>query len=242
MLQSALEMRYAARAMEWVCTMIQMGKLRPGDRIPAERELARRLRANKASIRTAVDYLATIGVIKMRHVSGAVVTMGPEELSELSSDLIERLRPSEVSYLYEARAVLEGNIAALAAQQHDARFWPQLAEELAEMYALVENPREYLVHEMVFHRTIAQATNNPVLSALMVKITTAFYDTCRDEGEFEQDLQASADRHRRIYRAIRNGRPVDARVAMEEHLRTARIARRQSQAPENAYKTVGQSM
>ena len=219
LLENALEVRYAARAMEWLRVMIEAGELRSGDRIPQEHELARLLRISRAGVRTVIDVLVTIGVVKVRHRTGAFVALNAEELSELSSEMNRYSPQCDINYLYETRLALQGNVAALAAERRDAHFLPRLAEELMELYATVNRPREFRVHEMVFHRIVAQASGNPVLFTLMTKISTAFYDALREAPDSMEDLQASADRHRKIYRAIRDGKPAAACEAMETHLR-----------------------
>jgi GntR family transcriptional repressor for pyruvate dehydrogenase complex len=72
-----------------------------------------------------------------------------------------------------------------------------------------------------FHRTIAQASGNPILAALMETITTALYDERRTTAERARDRKTSLEAHREIYRAIRAGSAAEARSAMERHLHSA---------------------
>jgi GntR family transcriptional repressor for pyruvate dehydrogenase complex len=75
-----------------------------------------------------------------------------------------------------------------------------------------------------FHRTIAVASGNPILAALMETVTAALYDRRRHSVSGALDLKQSAEAHRIIYRAIRAGKPEQARNAMDQHLNQARIA------------------
>jgi GntR family transcriptional repressor for pyruvate dehydrogenase complex len=98
------------------------------------------------------------------------------------------------------------------------------SEEVAEMYASLTDPQEYLIHDIRFHRTIARAAGNPILGALMETITANLYDARRLTVQNSQDLKESAEMHREIYRAIRSHNPPQAKHTMEQHLNLARMA------------------
>ena len=108
----------------------------------------------------------------------------------------------------------------IATDEHIA----ELAEEVAEMYASLTDPHEYLIHDVRFHRTIARASGNPILGALMETIASNLYDNRRLTVSNSLDLKQSCDMHREIYRAIRSHNPLQARKAMEEHLNMARMS------------------
>jgi len=126
--------------------------------------------------------------------------------------------------LFEARILLETGLAALAAERGKEEHHAALAEEVAEMFSSVDNPNEYLVHDVMFHRIIAQASGNPILAAIMETVTSSMYDKRRKTVERATDLRESADMHRQIYRAIRTRSPLEARKLMEQHLRMAQAA------------------
>jgi GntR family transcriptional repressor for pyruvate dehydrogenase complex len=89
------------------------------------------------------------------------------------------------------------------------------------MYATIDDPAQYLIHDVRFHRTIAEASGNPILAALMETVSTALYDERRKTAQRARDRKNSLEAHREIYRAIREGRPNEARLAMERHLQSA---------------------
>ena len=240
MLQNALEIRHAARLMTRVCAMISEGTFQAGDRIPPERELARRIRISLAGVRTGIAYLAMIGVLKVKQGTGAFVAMGAEELagSELAQD--QSQEGWDLNCICEARAVLEGNLAALAAERRNGKHWVKLAEELTELFAAADDPGVFLIHEMAFHRTLAQAAGNPILCALMTRLNAAIYDAYRQDESSNEELHNSANRYRRIFRAIRNREPDEARKAMEDHLRIAKNPRRKNLSEETG-RMAGQS-
>ncbi|MGA3045428.1 MAG: FadR/GntR family transcriptional regulator [Terracidiphilus sp.] len=200
---------------------IEDGTLQPGDKIPPEREFAKSLNISRASLRTGIGYLAALGVMKVRHGVGTFVADGPAEFGKASLGLLGALHGFKSWQMFEARKLLETNLAALAAERGTEEHLTQLAEEVTEMYATADDPAQYLIHDVRFHRTIAQASGNPILAALMETVTTALYDERRKTAERAKDRRPSLEAHRDIYRAIRDGNPIEARRAMERHLHSA---------------------
>jgi GntR family transcriptional repressor for pyruvate dehydrogenase complex len=92
------------------------------------------------------------------------------------------------------------------------------------MYATVNDPEEYLIHDVRFHRTIAKASGNPILASLMETITSALYDGRRKTVSLTRSLRDSADVHREIYRAIRGRNSAEAQRLMERHIQHAKDA------------------
>jgi GntR family transcriptional regulator, transcriptional repressor for pyruvate dehydrogenase complex len=205
-------------------SLMENGTLQPGDKIPPEREFARALKISRASLRTGIGYLAAMGVIKVRHGVGTFVADGPPEFGKASLSLMGVLHGFQSWQMFETRLILESNLAELAAQRGKEEHHTALAEEVAEMFASMEKPAEYLIHDVIFHRIIAQASGNPILAVLMETITSALYDDRRKTVEHAQDLRESAEMHREIFRAIRARKPIEARKLMEEHLRMAQTA------------------
>jgi GntR family transcriptional regulator, transcriptional repressor for pyruvate dehydrogenase complex len=205
-------------------SLIENGTLKPGDQIPPEREFARSLKISRASLRTGIGYLAAMGVMKVRHGVGTFVADGPPEFAKAYLSFMGALHGFQPWQMFEARLILEGNLAALAAERGTEEYHAALAEEVAEMFAAMSNPTEYLIHDVLFHRIISQASGNPILATLMETITSALYDKRRKTVERATDLRESAEMHREIYRAIRARIPLDARRLMEQHLRMAENA------------------
>jgi GntR family transcriptional repressor for pyruvate dehydrogenase complex len=207
-----------------VRSLLENGTLQPGDKIPPERELARVLKISRSSLRTGIGYLAAMGVMKIKHGVGTFVSDGPPEFGKASLGLMGALHGFQLWQMFEARIILESNLAALAAERAREEHQVALAEEVAEMFAALESPADYLVHDVLFHRVIAQASGNPILAAIMETVTSSMYDKRRKTVERATDLRESANMHREIYRAIRSRNSHEARRLMEEHLRMAQAA------------------
>ena len=205
-------------------SLIENGTLKPGDKIPPEREFAQSLKVSRASLRTGIGYMAAMGVMKVRHGVGTFVTDGPPEFGKASFSLMGALHGFQSWQMFEARVILETNLAALAAERGKEEHHTALADEVAEVFANIESPSEFLIHDVLFHRIVAQASGNPILAALMETITSALYDKRRKTVERSIDLRVSAEMHRKIYRAIRARDGAEARKLMEQHLRMAETA------------------
>lgn len=209
------------QVVEHVRALIAAGEVKPGDRLPPERELARKLKISRSSLRSGIGFLSAMGVLKSRHGAGTFVSSGPPALDSSSLTVLGALHGFLPWQMFEARIVLESNVAALAAERATDEHLAELAEEVAEMYAALDDPHEYLVHDIRFHRTIARASGNPILGALMETITANLYERRTHTVQFSVDLKESAEMHREIYRAIRSHNPTLARQTMEQHLSLA---------------------
>ncbi|HWB33129.1 MAG TPA: FadR/GntR family transcriptional regulator [Acidobacteriaceae bacterium] len=212
------------QVVEHVRGLISSGALRSGDRLPPERELARELKISRSSLRAGIGFLSAMGVLKSRHGAGTFVSSGPPALDSSSLTVLGALHGFLPWQMFEARQVIESSVASLAAERATDEHIAELAEEVAEMYASLADPHEYLIHDIRFHRTIARAAGNPILAALMETITSNLYDTRRLTVANSKDLKESAEMHREIYRAIRSHNPQHAKLTMDQHLNAARTA------------------
>ncbi|MGD0942421.1 MAG: FadR/GntR family transcriptional regulator [Terracidiphilus sp.] len=215
---SAVEAQRTAQVVSHISARIEDGSLQPGDKLPPEREFAKTLQISRTSLRTAIGYLAGMGILKVRHGVGAFVADCPSLTSQPSFRNLGALLGFNSAQMLEVRLLLEPNLAALAAQRGKQGHFTILAEELLEMHAAFDDPALYLIHDARFHRAIAEAADNPLLMALMDTISTALCDDREKTASSYQYRKNSLDAHREIYRAIRRCNPGEARAAMERHL------------------------
>ena len=212
------------QVVDHVRQLVSNGELKPGDRLPPERELARSLKISRSSLRAGIGFLAAMGVLKSRHGAGTFIATGPPALDSSSLTVLGALHGFLPWQMFEARTVIEASVAFLAAERATGDHLAELAEEVAEMYASMDDPQQYLIHDVRFHRTIARAAGNPILGALMETITASLYDARRVTVDNAADLKESAEMHREIYRDIRSKNGPMAKQAMEQHLNAARMA------------------
>jgi len=206
--------------------MIHRGDLRPGDRLPAERELAKLLGVSRPTLRAGIGSLAALGVLQSRQGAGTFVvnTDGPPALDSGPLRMMAALHGFTTAEMFEARRALEMAIAGLAAERATGDYMATMAEEVAGMFASLDEPEQFLIHDMHFHQTVAAASGNRILTALMNMVATILFDVRSKTVKRATDLKESAEMHRRIYRAIRQHNWQEARSAMRDHLMLAQKA------------------
>ncbi len=207
-----------------VSDLIKSEQLKPGDRLPAERELARLLGVSRPSLRAGLRALASMGVLKSRQGAGTFVADGPPTLDSEPLRLLAALHGFSFDHMFETRAILEAGAAGLAADHATGEQLATLAEEIASMYAALDDPQEYLVHDIRFHRAVAAASGNPTLATLVEMVSAVMYERRRETIERAHDFRESLALHQKVYRAIRTRQPEEARAAMREHIVSAQRA------------------
>ena len=165
--------------------------------------------------------MLAMGVVRVRHGKGTFVADGPPKFCSATFEMLSSLHGFQPLQVFEARRLLEGNLVALAAERRQEEHLALLSEEVAEMYATAEEPEAHLIHNVGFHRAIAQASGNPILAALMETVSTALYNELRKSLQRPRNLKALADTHLEIYRAIRARNGIEARRLLEQHLALA---------------------
>jgi GntR family transcriptional regulator, transcriptional repressor for pyruvate dehydrogenase complex len=206
--------------------MIHSGELRAGDRLPPERDLAKLLGVSRPTLRAGISSLAAVGVLQSRQGAGTFVVGadGPPTLDSSPLRLMASLHGFTTAEMFEARQSLEMAIAGLAAEHATSDQMASMSEELTGMFASLDAPEQFLVHDMRFHQSVAAASGNRILTALMNMVATILFEVRSKTVKRAKDLKESAEMHRHIYRAIREHNPEAARNAMREHLVRAQKA------------------
>jgi DNA-binding transcriptional regulator YhcF (GntR family) len=104
----------AEQVVNHVRGLIENGNLRSGDRLPAERELARELGVSRPSVRSGLKTLAAMGVVQIRQGAGTFITAGPPVLGSEPLSFLAALHGFTRAQMFEARLVLEVTVAGLA--------------------------------------------------------------------------------------------------------------------------------
>jgi len=214
--------------------LIERGALKPGDRLPAERHLATQIGVSRPTIRAGLRTLAAMGVVRSRHGSGTYIPAGPPAFNADALSFLAALHGLTREEMYEARRILEVGAAGLAAERATAEQVATLAEEVASLFASMQDPRVFLVHDINFHRAVAAASGNPIVASLVEMVSALYYEQRRETAAraSERDLRDAAEMHRRIYQAIRARDADTARRAMHDHLIQA--SQYQAQEPVSA--------
>jgi DNA-binding FadR family transcriptional regulator len=204
--------------------MILAGKLRPGERLPVEKELAETLGVSRGSLREGIRALSILGIVNARQGNGTYVTS--LDISGLLAPMgfvVELQGQGQVRHIHAVRRLLESEAARLAASRiTDAA--------LAEAKALLDEAERILGHapqehdrlietDIAFHRIIAGHTGNPVLMGMIESLASRtvrvrLWRSLRQEGV---DYRAHEE-HVAIWRALRARDSECARIRMANHL------------------------
>jgi GntR family transcriptional repressor for pyruvate dehydrogenase complex len=131
--------------------------------------------------------------------------------------------------------MLEVGVAGLSAERASGEHIATIAEEVTSMFASLDNPHDFLLHDIRFHQAVAAASANPILGSLVEMLSAVFYERRRNTVNRARDLKESAEMHRRIYMAIRHRDADGAREAMNRHLRLsweAQVSEEEASAPD----------
>ena len=215
------------RIAEHVHELIVSEQLRPGDRLPAERELAEMLGVSRVPIREAMRSLAAQGLIEVRRGRGMFVA---ERIDAAVDEFtLTLLRHRDVlAELFAVRRLLEPASAQWAAVRAQPDEIEGMRRSVGEMEMLGEqDPPEYDAfgdRDVELHIHIAAAGHNRVLLRIMQAIQDLHRDQIETSLRYRDRVHETLDDHRRIVAAIEAGDPVLAGWAMSEHLERSEAA------------------
>lgn len=199
---------------------IRAGKLRSGDKLPSERDLAAQFGVSRPSVREALRVLTYMRVIEVRHGDGNYISsLAPQELAQSVEEILQLLNDVTCLEVLEARSYIEGAIAALAAVQADEDTLADLDESLARAEACVDDPEAFLTADLELHNIIVEATQNPILISLNASIVSMGIETRKRTVYLPGVRQAALEHHKKIVEAMRRRDSEMCRKAMEEHIR-----------------------
>jgi GntR family transcriptional repressor for pyruvate dehydrogenase complex len=206
-------------AIQRIRAMITSGDLRPGDRLPPEKELSDRLGLSRNSLREAVKALEVIRVLDVRRGDGTYVTsLEPRLLLEAMSFVVDLHTDRSVLEIFGVRRILEPAAAALAARSMDPETVLRLDRLLDETD--VDMPVEDLVaHDLAFHQTIVDASGNEYLSRLVESMSSGTVRARIWRGITQQGATGrTISEHRGILEALRRGDGKLAEALMLTHI------------------------
>jgi DNA-binding FadR family transcriptional regulator len=207
-------------AIEQLRALIQDGTLKPGDRLPTERQLAEMLGVSRPTVREALSALTLLNVVESRQGSGRVV--GSLDLFTFTGPinvLLSLSLPSDrdVESVLEMRAVVESGLARLAAERMSDEALAEYRRILNKLHKAKSGP-DLLRQDIALHDLIARESQSPMLAWLLQSfrelIALARSQTMRVQGVQE----SVADDQERIYDALSRRDPTAAAEAMWAHL------------------------
>jgi len=202
--------------------LVADGQLKPGDRLPSERELVERFQVSRASIREAISALEMMGLIEVRSGEGSYIRQ--VNIDSVVAPLAWMLfieKDTDLE-LYEVRKILEVQAAGVAAERAEV-------DEIRDMYEALEAMRvdleigglgEKADHH--FHFSVARATHNKILIRLMNTISDTMEKTLKSSRsrlyEDKDTPMRLYQEHCSLYEAIKHHNVLEAQQLMLNHL------------------------
>jgi GntR family transcriptional regulator, transcriptional repressor for pyruvate dehydrogenase complex len=209
----------AEQVAQRILGLVKAGSLKPGDQLPPERDLAASLQVSRPSVREAIRGLTILGVIRTRQGGGAYV-------SELDADVLLEplhffisLEERNIRELYDARMLIESDVARRAAENISDEDLARL-EELLKLQALVlENPSGFRASDSAFHDIIWRGCGNAFLTRIGKSLNVIGLEFRRMASETAGVLAQSHKDHRHILDALKARDPAAAAEAASAHMR-----------------------
>lgn len=203
---------------------IVKGDLKPGDQLPAERDLAQRFGVSRTAVREAVKALREKGLVEAYSGRGTFITDGTTQAVRQSLDLMVKIgQPEGSTHLAEVRAILEPEIAALAAARIQDAELTTMRDAVAAMdRAGAKDPELYIEADLDFHLALAEGAANPLILSLLDSIVALLREQRLRIFRVPGGPERGQIHHKRILDAVERGDAEKAREAMRAHLSQVR--------------------
>lgn len=199
--------------------LITSGQLRPGDRLPAERNLSERFGVGRSYVREAILKLEFYGLLKTNPQSGTYVSgLSIKVMDNLITDII-KFNKDDFGALIEARYYLELDAIKLAAERRTDDDLKQIEQAMTDYEAKTLSAQDAVEEDMLFHVMIARASHNSVIESMILILIPDLIKTIIENKICGDDRgKLAIAEHRAIYAAIANGDIDAAENAMAAHL------------------------
>lgn len=199
--------------------LIVLGKLKPGDKLPPERELMERFQVGRTSLREALKVLGSQGLIE-RSQKGTIISNHYHEF--FTDSLIYQLSLTDADWadIFESRRIIEKELTYLAAQRATEKDLAVMCKSIEGMKKAIEaeDQEEYVSTNMLFHETIAKASKNLVMVDLYLSISNLVLRVQTKTVVVPGVMDESLRFHQSIYNAIKKREAEKASVLMIGHL------------------------
>ena len=201
-----------------ILDMVTSKSLKPGDQLPPERELAEQLNVSRPSVREAIRGLSILGVVQSRQGGGAYITKldGDALLGPIRFFL--SLDNMNIPDLYDARSLVEGDVARRAAINMNDIQIEALENILIQQEATLEDASEFRLSDFKFHEAIWIGSGNSFLKRIGESLNALGLEFRRRASEKPEVLAQSLQAHRVLFNALKARDPAAAALAAEKHM------------------------
>ena len=186
---------------------IEEGRLTSGDKLPSERELQQKLSISRFSLREGLARLSALGIIKIVHGKGAFVAneINRESLGAVLLPFFSDQNDRTLKDLCEARLLLEGQIAVLAARRRSNEDLAVLQEILLQSENALDNPVAFGELDHQFHLQLTQFAGNIFFYKMLDVINDHIHSFLRDHAEDSKSRKNALKGHWKIFECIKKG-------------------------------------
>jgi len=215
--------RLYEQIVEQIETSVVNGTLKPGDQLPAERELAERFGVSRTAVREAIKALREKGLVEAFPGRGTFITNeSTQHLRDSFARIARSAQDEGVHHLVEVREILEPEIAARAAARPGDADVSAMRDAVAAMDAALDKPDAFIEADLDFHLALADATGNPLFLTLIDSIVGLLREQ-RSRISFVPDGPLRGQfHHKRILAAVEERNADAAREAMRAHMKQVR--------------------
>lgn len=199
-------------------TMIKDKQLLPGEKLPAERELAAMLQVSRPSLREALRALAIMNIIEIRQGDGTYVTSLEPDLLVQHLDFVVSLDDATILQLFEARKIVEVGVAALAARHITDEQASELERILEKSNDSINDSQAFLEVDLELHECITEAAANPFVKRFLTSLSRLGLASRSRTVEIPGVREMTVQDHHAIVAAITAGDEESAADAMLTHL------------------------
>ncbi|MEQ8658998.1 MAG: FCD domain-containing protein [Hyphomicrobiales bacterium] len=201
-----------------ILDMVKAGTLKPGDQLPTERDLAQSLNVSRPSVREAIRGLAILGVVRTVQGGGAYISDLDAEALLGPIQFFLSLQDLNVSELYDARSLIESDVARRAAINMDGASLARLDAILAAQAECLDNPDAFRASDYAFHELIWIGSGNAFLKRIGESLNVIGLEFRKRASESPTVLQQSYADHKVLVSALKARDAEAAAKAAEQHM------------------------
>lgn len=201
-----------------VLEMVKAGALKPGDQLPPERDLAASLNVSRPSVREAIRGLSILGVVRTRQGGGAYISKLDADALLGPLQFFISLEQVNIDELYDARSLVESNVARRAAERMTAQELQALETILEEQAGALDDSIAFRMSDYKFHEAIWEGARNAFLKRIGQSLNVMGLEFRKRASETQGVLQRSYRDHRQLLDALKARDPDAAAAAASRHM------------------------
>jgi GntR family transcriptional repressor for pyruvate dehydrogenase complex len=210
-----------SQVLDHILHLIKSGQIKPGEKLPTEKQLTAELGVSRTCVREAVKSLESLRLVCVRPRVGAVV-LEPSASAMFNAETLSAFSHSQATdVLIEFRKIIEVGLASLAAEKATSEDLAAMVRAMEDHKRALETDRIAYRADIAFHDALAEASKNPIAITILRTISEPLQEQRRRTNEVLNAAEEGLREHWKIFKAIKSHDPARARAAMRAHMDTA---------------------